>query len=104
MPGVISQFWEFQWPPLLFILLATVSVISVFVNGHCLLTVVGFLSLFLFICAHLIQVRAYCPLDTEHVIISVHNTKQYKCSSGPKLTEIYSYHNTVLAYRACEYT
>ena len=62
------------------------------------------LFLFLFICVHLIQVRAYCLLDIEHVIISVHNTKQYKFSSGPKLTEIYSYHNTVLAYRACEYT
>ena len=62
------------------------------------------LFLFLFICVHLIQVRAYCPLDIEHVIIIVHNTKQYKFSSGPKLTEIYSYHNTVLKYTACEYT
>ena len=27
-----------------------------------------------FSCVHLIQKRAYCPLDIEHVIISIHNT------------------------------
>jgi len=38
----------------------------------------SFLFLFQFICVHLIQVRAYCPLDIEHVIISVHNTRNTK--------------------------
>jgi hypothetical protein len=37
-----SQLWEFQWPPLLFTLLATVSVISIFVNAHNLLAFAGF--------------------------------------------------------------
>ena len=32
---------------------------------------------FVFICVHLIQVRACCPLDIEH-IISIHNTSNTK--------------------------
>jgi hypothetical protein len=42
MPGVISQLSEFQWPPFLFILLATTSGDFSFVNAHCVLNVDGF--------------------------------------------------------------
>jgi len=43
MPGVISQLWEFQWLPFLFILPPTTSGDFSFVNARfCVLTVDGF--------------------------------------------------------------